>query len=224
MIARILGVSILLATFAGAQSGLPKYGVFLEGTVSSPIIVNHSSHRILAYCLLFDHGSGVVIPSLQVMLGQLRRQPMSAVGIAPGGQHLHQPVAQVADAKGQLPNEGPIALTLDSVLFEDGTLVGPDKSGSFDQLTARIQAEKDVHAVLKNGGTPSAWTALERIASGQTSPAPEQSRSQGYRSRYQAMFRASAVELLNVRSRAGDAAANDLARSSAFYPAIVKGE
>jgi len=225
MIHRVFASVLLLASLAMAQAGLPKYGVLLGGSVSSPTIVNNSSHRILAYTLLFDQGNGAVHPSLYEMLGQLRKLPMSSVGIAPGVSLPHNPSAQVRDAKGQSPYAVAIAVSLDSVLFDDGTLVGPDKAGSFDQLTARIQAEKDIHAILLNGnGAESAWAALSGIASGQAVAPTQASRSQPYQGRYASMYKVFAAELLRVRSGTGDAAALHLAGSSMSYPTIVKGE
>ena len=224
MIQRLIGGRLATGDF-GAQTGLPQYGVLLSGTVSSPIIVNNSSHRILAYTLLFDQKKRCVKP---VRICDARPATQTAYilgGIAPLASHRHDSSAEVRDAKGQSPTIGAKAVVLDSVLFDDGTLVGPDKAGSFDQLTARIQAEKDVHAVVVTAnGADSVWTALERMASGQTVPAIQPSRSQMYQYRYQSMFKTYAAELLNVRVRAGNAAALDLARSSVFYPTIVKGE
>src|SRR5712691_722507 len=217
MIQRLVSFVLLLASVAMAQTGLPQAGVLLGGTtVTSPIIINNSGHRILAYTLLFDLGNGASYPSVFAMLGQLRKLPISSVGIAPGASFPHRSNVQFRDASGQSPTARATAVALDSVLFDDGTLVGPDKAGSFDQLTADNQAEKDVHAILVTAnGAESAWTVLKEIASaGKTAPAVQSSRPQLYQYRYREMSRVYADELVRVRSAVGDAAALQLAHSS----------
>src|SRR6516162_9440441 len=132
-----------------AQSSLD--GVSLGGSASAPLIINNSSHRVLAYTLMFQGANGGASFSSFSMLGQLRDQPISNVGIASGASWAHnsRPTAvQSLDAKGQSPFAFATSVALDSVLFEDGRIVGPDKAGSYDQLTALVQAEKDVHDII----------------------------------------------------------------------------
>lgn len=161
------------------------------------------------------------------MLGQLRRQPMSSVGIAPGASRAHdsQALTNSLDAKGQSAFAWATSVTIDSVLFEDGRLVGPDKAGSYDQLTARLQAEKDVHELLtKATDVTQAWVTLEGIASGQIEPPTDKSQSQKYQRRYRAEYQTFSTELVRVRSKLGDAAAMDLAHGYVFDVKIVRGE
>src|SRR5215831_11963548 len=132
-------VSSVLLTMAGvhftcltglAQSSLD--GVSLGGNPSAPLIINNSAHRVLAYTLMFQGVNGVSNFSSFSMLGQLRDQPISNVGIAPGANWAHnsRPTAvQAADGKGQSPFAFATSVALDSVLFEDGRFVGPDKAG-----------------------------------------------------------------------------------------------
>jgi hypothetical protein len=126
--------------------------------------------------------------------------------------------------EGQSPFAFATSVALDSVLFEDGRLVGPDKAGSYDQLTALVQAEKDVHEIITTAkDLAQAWRVLESIAAGQAIPARDQSRSERYWRRYLVAYRNFSVELLQVRSKVGDAAAINLARMYMFRPQIVKG-
>lgn len=218
-----VAVTCLFLNVTSAQTGLARHGVFLQGTPGSPLIVNQSSHRILAYTLLFVHANGATTPSLQVMLGQLRNQPLTSVGIAPMTTYTHRSSAEVRDPNGALPTEQALSVVLDSVLFDDGTLVGPDEAGSFYPLTARIQAEKDAHAVLLHAdGAASAWATLASFASGKTLPPVDAGQPLAYQHRYQALFQIYAEELLHVRSKGGESAALRLAHSSAFYPVIVR--
>ena len=226
MFNRAVSAALLAASIALAQAGLPQFGVLVGGTVNSPVIINNSSHRILAYTLSFDKGNGASYRSLYSMLGQLRRQPLSSTGIAPGANFPH-PVGQavqVQDAGGKSPVAGATAVSLDSVLFDDGTLVGPDHAGSFDKLLARVQAEKDVHAILTStNGTASSWATLEGFASSQPVIAVPPGHSRNYERQYLLSFKTYAAELLRVRQRQGDAAALQLAHSSDVYPAIIRG-
>jgi hypothetical protein len=48
-----------------------------------------------------------------------------------------------------------IELSVDSVIFEDGTLIGPDREGAMVQINERIRAENDLYASIENlAGTP----------------------------------------------------------------------
>ena len=209
-----------------AQSSLD--GVSLGGNPSAPLIINSSSHRVLAYALMFQGANGVSSFSSFSMLGQLRDQPTSNVGIAPGASWAHNSrptVVQAADAKGQSPFAFATSVALDSVLFEDGRLVGPDKAGSYDQLTALVQAEKDVHDIITTAkDLVQAWRVLENIAAGQTRPARDPSQSDKYWRRYLVAYRNYSTELLQARSNVGDTAAINLAHMYMFKPKIVKGD
>jgi len=184
-------------------------------------------HRVLAYTLMFQGVNGVSSFSPFSMLGQLRDQPISNVGIAPGASWAHnsRPTAvQAVDAKGQSPFDFASKVALDSVLFEDGRFVGPDKAGSYDQLTALVQAEKDVHDIITTAkDLAQAWTVLESVAAGQTQPVRDQSRSEKYWLRYLTAYRNFSTKLLRARSNVGDAAAMRLAHMYMFKPKIVKG-
>ena len=225
--------SVLLITIGAHITCVPGFaqssldGVWLGGSASDPLIINNSTHRVLAYTLIFQGVNGGESSSPFSMLGQLRDQPISNVGIAPGSSWAHNArptVAQTLDAKGQSPFASAASVALDSVLFEDGRLVGPDKAGSYDQLTALVQAERDVHDIITTArDLAHAWAVLESIAAGQTQPPRDQSRSEKYWLRYLTAYRNFSTELLRVRTIAGDAAAMNLASKYMFTPKIVKG-
>jgi hypothetical protein len=208
---------------ACAQASLE--GVSLGGTVSAPVIVNNSSHRVLEYTLLFQGPKGPSRPSTYSMLPQLRKEPLSSVGIAPGTSWTHPTNAfvQVLDASGQPSVASVTNVVLDSVLFEDGRPVGPDKAGHYEMLILSLQAERDAHEILTTAtDVAHAWTVLENIASGQTKPPRDPSQSEKDWIFYSQVYRTRATELVQVRSKLGDAAAMDLARAYVFSPKIVK--
>jgi hypothetical protein len=130
----LLGLSVMAQT-----TGLPQYGVLLEGTADAPVLKNNSAKRIFAYSLVYDNGGSSTVD----MLGQLQIQPISSVSIAPGVSYLaglrsssipgggggdrFPAPTQVRNASG-MPTQHTSA-TLDAVLFDDGHVVGPDRSG-----------------------------------------------------------------------------------------------
>jgi hypothetical protein len=90
-------------------------------------------------------------------------------------------------------------------------------------LIARLQAEKDAHEVVTTANDIAhAWTLIENIASGQVRPPRDPSQSERVWTLYSGVYRTRATELLQVRSKLGDAAAMELARAYVFSPKIVK--
>ena len=159
------------------------------------------------------------------MIRQLRNNPLA--GIAPGATFdvvQAGPVApQVRSVSG--PPPAPIKVSLDSVVFENGVLVGPDKLHNFDAITARFQAQKDIKLAVEAGD----WSKMQQIAAENPfSPAPG-----GWPPRpqevYERAYRLTAViaakGMLNARDTVGEAAALKLASSIVDpFPAITRGE
>ena len=212
-------------------TGLPQYGVLLEGTANEPKLINNSPHRIVVYALIYDKRGTNTLN----LLGQLLTEPISEVGIAPGstfwptlgaidgGTSRRFPApARVRDASG-LPLQH-TSVALDAVLFEDGHFVGPDQSGTYDRLTNQIQQEQEIAAILLNTtDRVAAWASIESIASNSPEP-PARGRysvGAGPQPPSRAQF---ARQLLLVRSAQGDAGAIRIAESTKNYPVIVKVE
>jgi hypothetical protein len=203
------------------MTGLPQAGVTLAGTPGSPVIVNNSSHRILAYTLLSQGTGGRGSPHTYNMIGQLRNNPQA--GIAPGTSfpeaQLMPSRPETRDASGT-PPPPPTQVSLDSVLFEDGVLVGPDKNNSFDAITARLRAQNDVNATVEAG----AWPKLQQIVAAGKTVAPPRADSEIYQFFYSLGLFDAAEEMLRVRERSGDAGALQLAASMRIYPTITRGQ
>jgi hypothetical protein len=198
--------------------GLPQAEVTLAGTPTAPVIINNSSHWILAYTLVDQDAAAPVRPHTYDMIGQLRNNPRA--GIAPGGSfpdgQSPRPV-ETRDASGAPPRP-PTQVSLDSVVFDNGVLVGPDKANIFDAITARLQAQKDVNLAVQAG----AWSKLQEIADGGNA-APALIGSEIYQRNYRLRIVVAAREMLGVRERTGDAGALKLAASMAVYPTITRG-
>ncbi len=217
---RSSGIVFLVMTAAAMaqMTGLPQAEVTLTGIPTAPVIGNNSSHWILAYTLVDQDAAGHVRPHTYSMIGQLRNNPRA--GIAPGASfseaQLHGSV-QTRDASGA-PPPPPIQVSLDSVVFDNGELVGPDKNNSLDAIAARLQAQKDVNLVVEAG----AWSKLQQIAGGDVG-APALAGSDIYQRSYRLGAVSAATEMLRVRERNGDTGALKLAASMAVYPTITRG-
>jgi len=104
---------------AQAQTGLPELGVLLSGGS----IINQSSHRILAFTVVYPQGNRPAFYTHSRM-GMLRTHSMSESGFAAG---------TVIDIRAT--KMGPLAtgqnffnpVSIDAILFEDGRVVGPDR-------------------------------------------------------------------------------------------------
>jgi hypothetical protein len=210
----------VIAVSAIAQmTGLPQAGVTLIGTPASPVIVDNSSLRILAYTLLYQGTAGRGSPHTFSMIGQLRNNPQA--GIAPGTSFSEAQLparTETRDASGN-PPPPPTQVSLDSVLFENGVLVGPDKNNSFDAIAARLQAQKDVNSTVEAG----AWPKLQQIVAAGKTVAPPRADSEIYQFFYRLGLVNAAEEMLRVRERSGDAGALQLAASMRIYPTITRG-
>ena len=213
-------VFLVVAAAAIAQMvGLPQAGVILAGTPASPVVINNSSHWILAYTLVNQNTAGRVLPHTYDMIGQLRNNPRA--GIAPGASFPdgQLPRVETRDASGAPPLP-PTQVSLDSVIFDNGELVGPDRAKIFDVITARLQAQKDVNLAVEAG----AWSKIQQIADGGNTGAPAPAGSEMYQRSYRQRAVIAATEMLRVRERTGDAGALQLAASMAAYPTITRAQ
>jgi hypothetical protein len=218
VLSRITGLLVVAVTAIAQMIGLPQNQILLAGTPTEPIIINNSSHWILAYTIADQNGAGPMRPRTYDMIGQLRNNPRA--GIAPGisfseAQSFTRP--EIRDAKGT-PPPAPTQVTLDSVLFDNGVLVGPDKMNTFDAITARLQAQRDVNMAVEAGE----WSRLQQIADGRNPGTPALAGSEIYQRNYRQRVVIAATEMLGVRSRTGDAGALKLAASMAAYPTITR--
>jgi hypothetical protein len=213
---------VLLVSAAAAIAqmiGLPQAEVSLAGTPTAPVVINNSSHWILAYTIVDQSGVGPVRPHTYNRIDQLRNNPRA--GIAPGASSADGqfPRVETRDARGA-PPPPPTQVSLDSVLFDNGVLVGPDRANMFYVFTARLQAQRDVNLEVEAG----AWSKLQQIADGGTASARALTPSEIYQRSYRERAVIAATEMLRARERTGDAGALKLAASMAVYPTITRGQ
>lgn len=201
-------------------TGLSSYGVLLSGDPQKPTITNTTSRRIIAYSIIFQDAAGHHLNASTYSFLSIRNKGLENAGIAPGAQKLHEfssaPVVHPAGSA-----FGPfVRATLDSVLFDDGEVVGPDTLGFFRQATTRIAAARDLYGPLlaAQNGSPSqrdtAWSAVILASEGtfsQTTPADI------FYRRFQSTL---AAELVRVKNQRGEGAAFQLAAKAAAFPTI----
>ena len=196
--------------------GLPEHNVLLAGQPSAPILVNTTDRAIIAYTVRWANSSGPSFSEINVSFLHIRAgQPPV---IPARSQRAVDRDTNLVDRDGRPPGP-PLAVILDAVIFEDGELVGPDLTHTFDMVSTRVKAEQEIHQKLLRAGNTAAdraavWDEIGRAA--------HKSRAYDHKvdPRYARMQRAHADELLRVRDAQGEAAAIELLKTSAKYPKI----
>jgi hypothetical protein len=147
--------------------GLPEHNVLLLGDVSSQIVVNNSTRKIVGYTLRYVNSTGPSINRITLSFLAIRNGN-DAAGIAPGSQKA---VSSTLDAIGRPGVSGPaLAVILDAVIFADGEVVGPANTKTFEQITTKLKAEQDIHQKLLASRNLSAaerdkvWNEVERAS------------------------------------------------------------
>jgi hypothetical protein len=132
--------------------GLPEYGVALGGAVTDPVIVNYSARTIIGHVLRLSYGDGTGVNFANFKARGIwmhRSGNESAEGLRPNQSETpltrfttHPTVRMQVrgnDFTGKLPSH----VVLDSVVFADGQMVGPDVIQTFAKLSARIAALRE---------------------------------------------------------------------------------
>jgi len=125
----------------------------------SVLVQNDTSRPIIDVCVIFDvtqvngkkdgslaSGWGNIPPSAGAapMLGPGAQILVSAVrGYAYTTPRRNPPPADLAARLAELTSAASIVISLDSVLFADGTLAGPDTRNNFVQYSQRLAADRD---------------------------------------------------------------------------------
>jgi len=217
--------------YRGTAKSLPEIArelnvdAFVDGSIQrveqhvriSARLIQASSDAHLWYTVRFEDASGRGVNSKQLYLLDLRNQ--RSAGIAPGAQRSTNTALQVMAGVGPI-----VRALLDAVLFQDGEMVGPDKTQTFESVVARISAERDLsNKVLaaRNGSTAereAIWSFISDVAQARAVASAIQ--AQGDVDIYRKTHKATAAELLRVRDSSGVVAAYDLAGKSIVYPNI----
>ena len=95
-------------------------------------------------------------------------------------------------------------MPLELVMFDDGTILGPDHSFSADQILARFQSERDLLTnVLSNGPSPIVLSQLEVIRDAAAPGTTLKFAGSGYAQWYEFYQAALAKRLLLIQSSQG---------------------
>jgi hypothetical protein len=154
----------------------PEYAAILPYTV---VVTNNSPQPILAYGVVWRYTDAVGKPLVRVrnVFSGMRLDP--GKGLAPGRGNAVSPVLaleagggawnamigpEVARVAGQYTAATRVDISLDSVLFADGTAVGPDTANLIVHWKGWIDAERDVLTVVAENPSASLVADLGRIA------------------------------------------------------------
>lgn len=207
---KLCGLIALLTSCLAAQSssltGLP--GVALAGTPDNPILQNSTGRAILVWTVLFADSNGIGWVSTKNQMLMLREGPLS-----PQGSIVHMGGPHGASSR---PNGmGPAAsAVLDAVIFGDGEVIGPDRTGLLVSTAGAIQGQQGVDKLFLAGD----FIRLVHIANGENLLPPEAGSGAIFQHAFNGSQQAFAQELLRVRDRMGEEFARRIAAVSARYP------
>jgi hypothetical protein len=126
--------------------GLPEHKVELDGSPESPFVVNHSAKTIAAYVLIKTDDTGAITVDLT------RANPKKLARGLPIGPGASDIVTRIASditqrvAEAVYANGTPVVIqqvSLDFVLFSDGTYGGPNKGDFFMAMERGFQLGKE---------------------------------------------------------------------------------
>lgn len=118
---KTLFLTLILAGIALAQD---VNGVSLAGTPDNPTIVNHGNKPVIGFTVARFNADGARLPSDRIVLvDELMKEGRR--GIMPGESQA----PQVHNVINFSSRGTAVKVSLDSVLFEDGEVVGPDTAG-----------------------------------------------------------------------------------------------
>lgn len=95
------------------------------------------------------------ITSLNIQLGPGR----SSIGL----QHVGELTYFISSTVDLYSRQAAISVSLDSIVFDDGTLIGPDKTRNLDRINEWVRAEKDVAAALATRRGPDVVSYLSGL-------------------------------------------------------------
>ncbi len=213
---KLCSLIVLLTGCVLAQSsslvGLPDAGVLLTGTPDNPILQNNTGRVILAWTVFSTDSKGIGFVSSKNLMLMLRDGPLkpqaSIVHLSPAGQHgaYSRPLVM-----------GPSAsAVLDAVVFGDGEVAGPDRTGMQLSTSGAIQGEQGVDKLFLAGDL----LRLGEIAKGQNLLAPEVGSGPIFLQAFNGSQQGFAQELLRVRDKMGEQFARSIAAKSAAYPTL----
>jgi hypothetical protein len=140
---KLLFLACIMALAMSAQTltGLSEHKVSLAGSPDSPFVVNSTGKSIVGYVLIETHSNGEV--SIDMTMCNPTTVPLlEGLPIGPGANNK----APNKAAKPVHRDGTPVVISsavLDSVLFADGELVGPNKADIFKLISLGFGMNKE---------------------------------------------------------------------------------
>jgi hypothetical protein len=156
--------------------GLPEYGVTLSGTPDNPVMENHSSQTIIGHVFRVYFTNG----NLPINFANLKVRDIweGRKGLEPNQTEtplmkffaVPKPSVRL-QVQGQVM-EAPVKVVLDSVVFANGQVVGPDVVQNFPMLTEQVAALRELatfalEAQQNSSLQPTLWSELDRLTARQ---------------------------------------------------------
>jgi hypothetical protein len=192
----LLLLPFALSFVAAAQTmvGLPANGVNLTGNQATPILTNVSSKAIFAVVVRSESDQPVAVKVETVWFDYSPIPPAGQRVVSLTGSHGSSP-----------PSSGAVIsrVSLDGLVFEDGSFVGPDKSGIYHVLVKQIDAFVATGLSLSTASDKAA--AWKSVSAQATDRSIDASITDAKEAHGQAFARQSAARsILNARFRVGD--------------------
>jgi hypothetical protein len=209
---------------------------------SSVFVVNRSGQSIAALSVnwelllpdgrIVSHGTGHKSGLVVVSDGN---SPQLMADIAPNGNRLfslldssNDPLGRSGSRTGggggvdkarQLAESVKVTISVDGVLFADGTFSGPDTNNFFGALKAEIDARRDVIEEMAKvlNGDGEALKRVELLASGRLNGIPAPGGNDSY---YDALKQTQASIMIRTRKKFGDKALSEVIEAEVSNPRI----
>jgi hypothetical protein len=198
--------------------GLPEHGVTLSGDPNAPTIHNNTDRRVVMYTIQFYKAgpNGPVERNLSVRNGiphlQLKT-PNEPTTVPARGSKVYPP-EPTETSLGQA-----VTATLESVVFEDGEFVGPDRREMFPTLKAVVDGERKLYqSVVERKSDATNWNKITALQNWDgRGPLPDNANPTEAEDRAAGHLKVRASELVHKRDMAGDDSAQKLASSYLAY-------
>jgi hypothetical protein len=191
---RALPLFLAFSFIAGAQTitGLPQYGITLSGTSTQLQVINSGSHAIAGIVLGITFANGGPVAGWKSVL---------VPGMIPPDSVVH-PLSI------PMPGGDVTAFSIDGVVLDNGTYVGPDVSNSFGAMQRFVADAASVASLMAASDIDAGWAAITTVAGKTDASFPK---------------RSTAKLLLGLRDGKGDTAAINAAQMYLKLAPLTKG-
>lgn len=166
-------VIMLFAFTLNAQvEGLPELGITLSGTPDNPIVENHSGKTVIGHALRVYSAESIFPLNMNNL--KVRDIWEGSKGLEP--ERTEAPLMRFFFSSTpaiRFKTQGvvihtPTRVVLDSVVFANGQVAGPDAAKNFEQWSRRLEAIRELatfalEAKQNASLRPTLWSELDRL-------------------------------------------------------------